>query len=294
VIHRKLAATLSSSGYPISESDDRLAPLAEKLTLLEATGRYSRLLSSLFATNDKANLQSHILEATFAYQFELSGKPLDYEVQRRSDDETSIDFHRQLTPLKNLYMEMRLVRQPQALTDLFEQQLSLSDYFGTTLGGAEDQAQTIRLQQLILSKALSRDGAPIKFSPGTPGDYNIVVVEVSELHLGMIDDFDCMLAAYGDSEVPEFARRQLFGLFQEPRPEYPDHIQKIAAKTAPFRETVHGVLFLWKRPPGSPINFTLDYILIHNRNLMTEKEAIEIVEDLSGAMNPWRPPAQPN
>ena len=86
-IHQKLAATLSSSGYPISESDDRLTPLAEKLTLLEATGRYSRLLSSLFATNDKANLQSHILEATFAYQFELSGKPLDYEVQRRSDDE---------------------------------------------------------------------------------------------------------------------------------------------------------------------------------------------------------------
>ena len=208
----KLAVALSSSGYPISESDDRLAPLAEKLTLLEAAGRCSRLLSSLFATNDRANLQSHILEATFAYQFELSGKPLDYEVRRRSDNETSVDFHRQLTPIKNLYMEMRLVRQPQALTALFEQQLSRSDYFGTTLGGAEDQAQTIRLQQLILSKALSRDGAPIKFSPGTLGDYN--VVEVSELHLGMIDLFDCLLAAYGDPAVPEFARRQLFGLFR--------------------------------------------------------------------------------
>ena len=58
---------------------------------------------------------------------------------------------------------------------------------------------------------------------------------------------------------------------------------------SPLGETVHGVLFLWKVPAGSPINFTLDYFLIHNRHLMTNDEALEIGEDLNGAMHPWSP-----
>ena len=288
-IRRRLALALSSSGYSIDEGDDRLVPITEKLTLLHYTGRYSRLLSSLFGANDKANIQSLILEASFAFQFEASGRPLDYEVRRRSDSDTSIDFHWEVSPSRNLYMEMRLVQQRQAFTDLFEMQLSRSSYFGTTLGGVEDQRETLRLQRLIFSKVLNKDGGLIKFSTGTPGDYNFVVVEVSDLHLGMTDLYDCLLATYGDPAVPEVARRQLFGLFQKARAKYPDFIQEIAAKFELFRETVHGVLFLWKRPHGNPINFSLEFFLIPNQNLMTSQEALEIAEDLKGAMRPWSP-----
>lgn len=286
-MRKKLAKALSASGYPVDEGDDRLVPLTEKLACLQATGRYSRLLSDLFAANDKANIQSLILESTFAYQFEANGKALDYEVRRRSDDESSVDFHRELESTQHLYMEMRLVRQRQALTDLFEEQLGRSDYAGTTLEGEEDRAETLRLQRLILSKALSKDGEPIKFSAGVPGDYNVIVVEVSELHLGMIDLDDCLLVTYGDPAVPRWARRQMFGLFQEVQPEYPDFVQQIAAQFEPFRRTMHGVLFIRKQPPGSPVNFSLEFFLIPNRNLMTEQEGLEIARELKGAMPPW-------
>ena len=104
----------------------------------------------------------------------------------------------------------------------------------------------------------------------------------------MIDDIDCALAAYGDPAVPDHARRGLFGLFQEPRTDYPDHIQEVAAKYAPFRIAVHAVLFLRRVPPAHPIDYDLEYILIHNQLLVTSAEAEQVARDFHGAMNVWQ------
>jgi hypothetical protein len=284
----RVASALSASGYQVRSDEDRLTPLANKLELLRSTGRYARLISDLLAANDGANLRSLVLEVTFAYQFENVGLPLRYEVRHRQDDETSVDFLREDDLGKKICIEMRLVQQRQAITNLFEEQLRSSPYFGTTLNGAEDRAETLRLQRLILEKAVNSRGELIKFAPGAADSYNVAAIEVSELHLGMIDDADCLLATYGDPAVHEFMRHQLFGLFQEVRPEYPLHIHELARRFAPFRAAVHAVLFLRKVPPGSPINFRLEYLLVHNRMLMTTEEATRIARDIHVAMNVWK------
>ena len=284
----RLARALSASGYEVAPADNRITPLAEKLELIREAGRYKRLLSNLLAANDRANLRSLVLEATFAFHFETAGMPLQYEVRRRPDDETSVDFLRRTGWGKELCIEMRLVQQRQAITTLFEMQLRESVYFGTTLDGAADRADTLRLQRLTLEKAVNPDGQLIKFRRGDANNYNIVAIEVSGLHLGMIDDKDCILVAYGDPEVPDYARRGLFGLFQEPHPEHPDHIKEVAAKYAPFRDAVHAVLFLRQEPPVHPINYNLEYLLVHNRQLVTSAEAEQVAREFHGAMNVWK------
>lgn len=283
----QLAGALSASGYQVAPDDNRLTPLVEKLELLQKAGHYPRLLSDLLAANDRANLRSLVLEATFAFHFQSAGMPLQYEVRRRPDDETSVDFLRRTEWGKELCIEMRLVQQRQALTTLFEEQLRKSDYFGTILDGADDRAETLRLQRLVLEKAVNPRGQLIKFSPGDTNTYNVIAIEVSELHLGMIDDLDCVLVAHGDPAVPDHVRRGLFGLFQESRPEYPDHIQQVAARFAPFRDAVHAVLFLRQVPPAHPINYRLEYILISNQRLVTRAEADQIAREFRGAMDVW-------
>ena len=287
-LRRRLADTLSTSGYSVTSDENRLTPLAEKVDFLLKTNRYSRLISGLIDANNGANLRSLVLEVTFAFQFETAGMPLQYEVRHRPVDETSVDFLYQAKSGKQLCIEMRLVQQRQVLTNLFEQQLRESSYFGTVLDGADDRADTLRLQRLILEKAVNSRGELIKFQPDSTNSHNIVAIEVSELHLGMIDDADCLLACYGDPAVHALMRRHLFGLFQEPSQEYPQHIRDVAEHFAPFRRAVHAVLFLRKVPPASPINYRLEYLLVHNWKLMTSEEVKNIACDINEAMDVWK------
>ena len=281
---RRLADAISASGYPINPDENRLAPLAEKLVFLLKTNRYSRLISGLLDANDDANLRSLVLGVTFAFQFESARIPLRYEVLCRSDDKTSIDFLCETKSSGVLCIELRLAQQRQVLTTLFGKQLRESDSFGTVLDGVDDLEQTLRLQHLILEKAVNSQGELIKFQPDSANSHNIVAIEVSELHLGMIDDADCLLACYGDPAVHPLMRRRLFGLFQEPSQEYPQHI---AERFAPFRGSVHAVLFLRKVPPASPINYRLEYLLIQNRKLMTSDEVKNIACYFNEAMDVW-------
>ncbi len=278
---------MTASGYEIEPADGRIAPLLEKLELLQETGRYTRLLSDLLAANDRANLKSLVLEATFASHFERANMPLRYEVRQRADDETSVDFVYRTEWDKKLCIEMRLVQQPAARTALFERQLRESAYFGTTLDGSGDRAETLRLQCLVFEKAVNASGQLIKFSANEEDSYNIVAVEVYELHLKMIDEMDCALVAYGDPVVPELARRGLFGLFQEPQTDYPSYIQEAAARYAPFRSSVHAVLFLRKVRPTHPINYDLEYLFTENPGLMTKMERNRVVAEFNRALNVW-------
>lgn len=286
-LKERLVAAFNASGYAVSDDDVRLTRLVELFALLLKTGRYDRLVSDVFATNDAGNLRSLVLEAIFAFQFESVGVPLLYEVSQRPDDETSVDFVIRPEDGTEILVEMRLVQQRLALTTLFEQQLRESGYFGTVLGGQEDRQETLRLQRLVLEKAINQQGGLIKFPEPRAKSYNLVAIEVSELHLGMIDALDCLLTAYGDPAVPDFARRNMFGLFQELRPEYPPYIQEVASRFAPFRAAVHGILFLRKVPGRAPADFRLEYIFVHNRQLVDGDEVANIGGVFSKAMKVW-------
>lgn len=283
-LRTRLAAALNASGYHVDATDDRLVPLVEKIGFLQVLGRYQGLIASLLAANDQSNLKSLLLEATFAFQFERVGKSLRYEVQRRANDETSIDFLRHPASLREICIEMRLAQQRQATTHAIEQQLQQTGYYEVIQDGNDDRAETLRLQRIIHEKVVNAVGQPIKFTSGTADTYNVVAIEVSELHLGMTDGLDCVLAMYGDPAVPEMARRGIFGLFQKVRAEYPDYIHQMASTFSYFRSTVHAVLFLWKVPRGAAIDFQLQYVLVHNRVLMTADEAESVARDFGGAM----------
>jgi hypothetical protein len=279
---------MRASGYTINDSDDRLSPIAEKLGFLEKTGRFGRLLTGLFAANDKANLHSLLLEVAFAHHFEVVGKTMRYEVRQVSDELSTIDFHRYVADDLSLYFELRLVQQQAAISDLFEEQLSQSAYFGACFDGEDERRDVIRLQRLILSKVQDKHGTPMKFFSSARGDYNIVVVEVSELLLGMLDKHDAVLAMYGEGAVDWFARRRVFGLFQEPHPDGPPEFQEVADQFRHFRETVHGVLFVRRCPKTNHVNFELEHFLVTNARLVSTEETARISEEIKSALLLWR------
>src|SRR5206468_7921435 len=97
-----------------------------RLDLLDKTGRYPRLLSSLAKANDKNNFLALVLEANFAHQFELQGLALAYEVKQDAQKETFIDFLRKTPERDNVYFELRLLQQRQSIKHPINAQLQKS------------------------------------------------------------------------------------------------------------------------------------------------------------------------
>lgn len=80
------------------------------LTHWNATGRYDPLFNALAQANDESNFRSLILEATFSYQFEAAGMPLEYEVKQALDQPTPIDFKMNATSGESVFFEVRLLQ----------------------------------------------------------------------------------------------------------------------------------------------------------------------------------------
>jgi hypothetical protein len=105
-----LMATIKNSGGA-EQPDSDVDGLLEKLTYLENTGRYGRLMDNIASANDKSNFLASVLEATFAFQFESADLPLQYEVKQDDDKSSSIDFLRKSETGALTYFEARLLQQ---------------------------------------------------------------------------------------------------------------------------------------------------------------------------------------
>jgi hypothetical protein len=244
---------------PINEID----AFWPRIELLQQGGRYGLLLSQLFAANDKSNFLALILEVNFAYQFESRGLALTYEVRQAPEHKSSIDFLRILPSGDHVYLEVRLLQGSQSVYD--------------------EQNAIIRIQSAILSKVQNASGAAIKFLSTAANAVNIVVIDASSSIAGMLDFHDCVLATHGDPHVEEVFRRRLFGIFQEDRPEYPNHIHALAAKYQRVRQAIHGVLFLF-RPDTELLGYQVEQYLLWNPMLMESQRACFIYEDISKAI----------
>lgn len=239
-----------------------------RIELINRAGRYQRLLRELARANNKSNFLALLLEANFAYRFESVGKQLTYEVRPAADDKSSVDFLRVLPSGDHLYLELRLLQEAE---------------------GLETEAdEIVRIQSTILSKVQKPDGAPTKFLSTDPNAVNVVVIDASANMLGMLDFHDCVLATHGDAGVEEIYRRQVFGLFQEDRPNYPSRIHEIAAKYAYIRSVLHGVLFLF-RPEQEMLTYDIQQYLIWNPLLMTDARARAVYGDIAAAVPLHRP-----
>lgn len=290
--NKNLAAVYQRNGHAAEDNDPRVISLAAKLDLLKETRRYQSLLGNLFGASDPANLQSLLLEAVFAFQFESAGKPLQYEAKQRDDDNTSIDFLRQLPSDNKLYIEMRLLQQSNWITGDIAEQVEFFGGYAVTLDGEQDKKEVLRLQRTVLEKAQDKHGRPIKFAEARDRQFNVIAVEVSELQLGMVDLDDCLLVTYGDPAVHRINQRGVVGLFQQVDASYPQQLLEAAKMFEAFRSNIHGVLFLWKTPPG-PADFELQYFLACNRALMSAADAELVETDLRAALAIYQRP-KPN
>ncbi|SEM23555.1 hypothetical protein SAMN04489760_10799 [Syntrophus gentianae] len=283
----RLASAMKASGYEVEASDARLVPMISKLEFLANNGDFGRLLSDLFACNDKSNLHASLFEAVFCWHFERQQRHLLYEVAQQRAGRTTVDFLYTPTQEMHIYYELRLLQQQEAITQLFSEQLRTSDYFGTILDGSDEQHEVVRLQQVLLAKVQDRRGEPVKFFRAEPPNYNVLVVDVSQSILGMIDKYDCILACYGDESVPPHCRRDVFGLFQISAPDGRPRFQDVMNRFERLRKTIHGIMFMGRSPESNGIDFELQCYFVPNRLILSEKPHEVILAVAADVFSPW-------
>lgn len=266
------------------QPDDQVEGLLAKLHVLEAKGRYGLLLNALADTNDESNFRSLVLEATFAYQFEVAGMALEYEVRQAPDQPSSVDFRLNATSGESVFFEVRLLQQDQATANDIAAQLKANKQYVVVKDGRAEAVDIIRLQSTILSKVQKSDGTPIKFLKAEPGVVNIVVVAVSDILLGTPDMYDCVLAAYGDSEVPEPCRRGVFGMFQDVKDADTAELQAFATRFEHCKGILHGVLFVFRPHGAGVLAYNLQQVMVWNRSLVSRTLGTSLMEQMARAL----------
>jgi hypothetical protein len=267
---------------------DEVDELWVRVDYLQKTGRYGALVSQVAVTNDRSNFLASILEINFAYQFESSGRELQYEVSQDAQQNSSIDFLRVSPEGERVFFELRLIQQPQDIAESIAGQIENTERYSIALDAEDEQDAVVRVQRNILSKIQDKKGNPIKFLSVAKSAINIVAVDIADCMLGMMDIHDCMLACQGDPGVEEPYRRRVFGLFQQDMPNYPQRIHDLAKKYAHIRGIIHGILFL-DRVGVKILTYGLCHYLVWNPALIDESTARCIIADVSTAI-----PAHPS
>jgi hypothetical protein len=290
-IKDNLDDVLTRFGMQTSAWSDTIRSFSGKLEILSETNNYSKLLRALFASKDLSEFNSYVFEVLFAYDFQSKGQSLKYEVVQLSDDNSTVDFCYEFDEIK-IYIELRLVQQRNRITRSINAQLAMNNSYQIELGGDDDFEETIRLQNLMFSKCQRSDGTPIKFRKSINDTLNFIAVNLSELHLGMVDKYDCRLTMYGDNGVPLFCRRGVFGMWQDLSHASSEAERKYFSKFRYFRETIHGVLFVrFVRDSdtlkGMFIDRELEYFAILNSNLLSESTSRLVGERLKTFLKKW-------
>ncbi|MEW6265562.1 MAG: hypothetical protein AB1641_21015 [Thermodesulfobacteriota bacterium] len=290
-IVRKLDKVLDRLGMNTVIWSDTIQCFREKLEILSETNNYSKLLNNLFASNDLNEFNSYVFEVQFAYDFQSNNQTLTYEIATLSHNNSRVDYCYKFNDL-TIYIELKLVQQRNEISKSKEVQLAMKSSYQIMLHGNEEFAENIRLQNHILLKCQKEDGTPIKFSKPINNMLNFIAVNVSELHLDMIDEYDCRLTMYGDCSVPPLYRRGVFGMWQDISVTSSNQERIFFEKFRYFRETIHGLLFVrYVRHSGIMsrmfIDRKLEYLLILNRNLLSEKTCSMISEQLGSFLRKW-------
>jgi hypothetical protein len=278
-----LEAAILRSGWS-GVWEDQLDGLWSKLQLLITKGTYRKLLSNIEKANDPSTFVASVLEATIAFQFESAGILLDYEIKQDPNHKSSVDFRWKTTSGQTVYIEVRLLQQDRGTTESIEDQLQDGNTWSVAKDGDAEQQDIIRVQRVILEKVQQRDGTPTKFLVRDQTIVNVVAIDISRIILGTFDQYDCLLAGRGDPAVPPICRREIFGLFQDARPEYPDRIQALAKSYAHLKAMLHGILFLFRRPKGESFDYSLEQFLVWNPELIDHERAAAISEQINLAL----------
>jgi hypothetical protein len=278
-----LEAAIVRSGWP-RVWEYQLDGLWSKVQLLATKRQYRRLLSNIEKANDRNNFEASVLETTIAFQFESIGIQLDYEIKQDPSHKSSVDFRWNTASGKTVYIEVRLLQQDRGTTDSIGRQLEAGNIWSVAKDGDAERQDVVRVQQVILEKVQDKDGAPTKFLVRDQNTINIVAIDISQIILDTFDQFDCLLVGQGDPSVPPICRREIFGLFQETRPEYPNRIHALAKSFAHLKEILHGILFLFRIPKRETFHYSLEQFLVWNPALIDYDSAAAISEQVKSAL----------
>jgi len=288
-IKTKLNEVLGRFGMDPLEWTYKTDGFKQKLEFLFESNGYNQLFNALFSSNDLIEFNSYVFEVLFAHDFESKGHKLLYEVRQLTEENTSVDFCYNLDDQKKVYFELGLIGQRSPIKNYIESQLKISKHSEILLNGQDEIDETIRLQSFILSKCQDDNGKPIKFYKVTEGVYNFVVVNVSELHLNMIDREDCELAMYGNTNLSIYYHgHNILGLCQQLGKDASDDEKRHYHKFQHFRETIHGVLFVKFAKKNDDfllsnmhIDRELEYFPTRNEYLLQKQDFDLIAERLS-------------
>src|SRR5450755_3319233 len=139
---------------------DEVDELWVRVDYLQKTGRYGALISQVAVTNDRSNFLALTLEINFAYQFESSGRELQYEVSQDAQQNSTIDYLRVFPEGEQVFLELRLIQQPQDIADSIAGQIDNRERYTIALNAEDDQDAVVRIQRNVLSKVQDKTGNP--------------------------------------------------------------------------------------------------------------------------------------
>jgi hypothetical protein len=182
------------------------------------------------------------------------------------------------------FIELRLLQQKLAISESITSQLEIGPTYTMSLSEQDGLDEVARIRNTVLSKVQDSKGKPIKFFHADSNTTKIVAIDITDQILGLIDLNDCKLAAYGDPAVDEVFRRGTFGLFQECLPEHPQETQERAKRYSHIRNTLHGVLFLFRKPNSGILSYSLEQYLMWNPAIVDAAKCCRVAETISIAL----------
>ena len=185
---------------------------------------------------------SIIFEAIFAYLAEKSGLRLSYEVRINDTNNKTVDFVHEnqdyrlclelVSPGESSHIKEAMT--PKATNINGVQNYEILLYSSNACGHLRPEAQTIRLQEIIVNKA-------VKFPTAADNIYSIIVIDCSKQHFGHFDGDDCAMVMYGKTYNPYFQEFwggiPILGLLNP-------SLTKDNPNYAYFRENISAVIFI--------------------------------------------------
>ena len=276
-----ITQALLKLGVKTDKFAEQIRNFANKVAYLRSTDRYDyskKKISKGWTEMEK--VAGDTFEIHFAYAFENKQKPLKSEVKLLPNSNSSIDFQYHAPSGKAINFE---------LVNIFEREwirtkMNKSHWEVMLSGDSQIKrenslSESIFVQQKIREKVQKEKGPqiiPVKFNIPGPNDINVIVPNVTFVHMEMFDTKDAVEIVLGAPSVEPQYRLGVFGLTAD----LPSDISKLdpyKLKEAyklnkTFRDRIHFVLFFWDIHQSKRfIDSQYRYFAVPNPKLVTQE-----------------------
>ncbi|MBU1932011.1 helix-turn-helix domain-containing protein [Patescibacteria group bacterium] len=279
--NKLIAQALLKLDVKTGEFEEKIRNFANKAAYLLNTGRYDYLKKRITkGWTDMEKVAGDTFEIHFAYAFENKQRPLQHEVKLLPNSNSSIDFqyHASLDKVINFELvnifEREWIRREM---DKRHWEIILSS--GSQVKRENSCAESIFAQQKIREKVQKEEKCqiiPAKFNIPDRKNVNVIVANVTFVHMGMFDTKDAIEIVLGASYVEPQCRLGMFGLTADLPSDIPEtdpyKLKEAYKLNEIFRDRIHFVLFAWDIHKSKRfIDSQYRYFLVPNPKLVQQK-----------------------